>query len=193
MVVTGVPFSAKASTESSQTLADGNRIIHSTSVLIARDGLGRTRREQTLAGSETPVVIIQDSVAGLLYVLDSRSMSVHTSPLQVGGKPGGPQSGTSVSAESLGTQALEGFIVEGTRLTLTIPPAKDGNDKPITVTTETWYSPKLQIVLMKKTLDPRLGEVDYKVTNIQLGEPTSSLFQVPSTYILRSTLPMWRP
>lgn len=47
-VVKGMPFSAKAVTESNQTLADGNRIVRKSIASIARDREGRTRREQNL-------------------------------------------------------------------------------------------------------------------------------------------------
>src|SRR5689334_23325798 len=47
--ITGAPFTADASTEFTQTLSDGNRIEQRFSTAIARDGRGRTRREQEMA------------------------------------------------------------------------------------------------------------------------------------------------
>src|SRR5437899_11055346 len=44
--VKGAPYSADTIIESSQTLADGNHINHSTTGKVYRDGEGRTRREQ---------------------------------------------------------------------------------------------------------------------------------------------------
>src|ERR1700726_2802573 len=46
-VVKGKPYSADTSTETVQTLADGNRIVHRTVSKVYRDSDGRTRREQT--------------------------------------------------------------------------------------------------------------------------------------------------
>ena len=46
--VLGAPFSAGAITEMAQDLPDGNRIERRSTSTIARDGSGRTRREQTL-------------------------------------------------------------------------------------------------------------------------------------------------
>src|ERR1700674_2267795 len=43
--VTGAPYSAVAITETTQTLGDGNRIVHSQSQKIYRDGQGRERTE----------------------------------------------------------------------------------------------------------------------------------------------------
>src|ERR1700723_2595580 len=46
--VTGAPFSASFSTESTETLGDGNQIKHTSTGTIARDSQGRTRRDMTL-------------------------------------------------------------------------------------------------------------------------------------------------
>src|SRR5579864_4756631 len=47
-VVTAAPYTATATTESTQVLADGNRIENKTSSFVARDSQGRTRRETDL-------------------------------------------------------------------------------------------------------------------------------------------------
>ena len=47
-VVTAAPYTATATTESTQVLADGNRIVNKTSSFVARDSQGRTRRETDL-------------------------------------------------------------------------------------------------------------------------------------------------
>ena len=47
--ITGAPFSADATTEFAQVLTDGNRIEQQYSTSVARDGRGRTRREQEMA------------------------------------------------------------------------------------------------------------------------------------------------
>lgn len=46
--ITGAPYTATAVTETTQTLADGNRIVNKNSGLVARDSQGRTRRETSL-------------------------------------------------------------------------------------------------------------------------------------------------
>jgi hypothetical protein len=80
---------------------------------------------------------------------------------------------------------MEGVLVQGTRLTRTIPAAAMGNERPIVITTETWYSPDLKTLVMSKSDDPRIGETTYKLTNIQRSEPSPSLFQVPSDYTVK--------
>src|SRR5262249_35579325 len=47
--VKNAPYTATAVTESTQTLVDGNRIVHKNSTFVARDSQGRTRREETLS------------------------------------------------------------------------------------------------------------------------------------------------
>jgi hypothetical protein len=77
-VVTNKPYSARSITESTQMLADGNRIVNRNEARIYRDSAGRTRREQTLnalgvwqAGNEpVTMVTINDPVAGTSYVLN---------------------------------------------------------------------------------------------------------------------------
>src|SRR5260370_14884734 len=77
-VVKGAPYTADAVTETTQTLADGNRITHKTTSSIARDSEGRTRREETLGaigpwsseGEPGKMVVINDPVAKTNYVLE---------------------------------------------------------------------------------------------------------------------------
>src|SRR5690242_18692457 len=78
--VKGAPYSAQAVTETTQTLADGNRIVQKSTATIYRDSLGRERREETLPaiGSFTPpggapqIISISDPVAGVNYSFNSR-------------------------------------------------------------------------------------------------------------------------
>lgn len=81
--------------------------------------------------------------------------------------------------ESLGKQVIEGVECEGTRSTLTIPAGKIGNDLPINIVTEEWYSPELQVLVLTKHSDPRSGETTYRLTNINRTEPDRTLFEVP--------------
>src|ERR1700722_16870997 len=47
-VIQGAPYSPTITNESIQTLADGNRIVQTSTGTIARDSLGRTRRDLAL-------------------------------------------------------------------------------------------------------------------------------------------------
>jgi TonB family protein len=93
-------------------------------------------------------------------------------------------------AEALGKQNVEGVEAEGTRSTVTIPAGEIGNDRPIEIVNERWYSPELQTVVMTRHSDPRFGESSYRLTNIDRSEPARSLFEVPGDYTFKSGGPM---
>jgi len=97
-------------------------------------------------------------------------------------RPGdGPESGDSknVKTEALGTQSFDGILAEGTRTTTTIPAGTIGNDRPIEIVNERWYSPDLQVTVMTKRTDPRTGEEVTRLNNIRRGEQDPTLFQTP--------------
>lgn len=87
-----------------------------------------------------------------------------------------------IKTESLGKQTIEGVEAQGQRVTQTIPAGRIGNQMPIVSTTETWFSPGLQRLIVSKRHDPRFGDTTFKLTNITLTEPAAALFQVPSDY-----------
>jgi len=87
--------------------------------------------------------------------------------------------------ESLGTQTISGVVAEGTRHTRTIPAGQIGNDQPINIVSETWYSQDLQMVVMSKHSDPRNGDTTYTLTNLQRSEPDASLFAVPADFTVK--------
>ncbi|MBV9611194.1 MAG: hypothetical protein JO091_01925 [Acidobacteriaceae bacterium] len=89
------------------------------------------------------------------------------------------------STTDLGTQTIEGVAAQGTRTTRTIPAGAMGNQSPIVITTENWYSPDLKVLVMSKSSDPRIGDTTYKLTNIQRGEPSPTLFEVPADYTVK--------
>lgn len=197
--VTGAPFTASFSTQETQTLTDGNKIERSTTGTMARDAQGRTRRDMTLpaigpwaATGKTPpqVSFINDPVAGTGYILEADTKTARR--MRGGhrgegkGGPGGEGKGAEAknetTTESLGTQTISGISAQGTRYTRTIPAGEMGNEKPIMIVTERWYSPDLQITVMTKRTDPRMGETVFQLTNIQKQEPAATLFQVPSDY-----------
>jgi hypothetical protein len=88
--------------------------------------------------------------------------------------------GKDQNTKPLGAKKIEDIEVVGTRITKTIPAGAIGNDRDIVITHETWYSPELKLVLLSTQDDPRFGQTTYSLTNIQRGEPSKALFQVPT-------------
>jgi hypothetical protein len=86
------------------------------------------------------------------------------------------------NTEDLGSQTMEGVLVNGVRTTRTIPAGEIGNDKPISIVTEVWTSPDLKTIVYSKRSDPRMGEQTFQLTNIVRSEPDVSLFTVPPDF-----------
>ena len=204
-VVTGAPFSAVATSQSTQTLADGNRISHKTQTNLFRDSQGRFRKEVTFpaigllatSGHPKSFVFINDPVANENFVLhpDDKTAEKVGRPHSgwKGSMPGEPKykaesreaSAAAVKKEALGTQTIAGIAAQGTRYTRTIPTGQIGNEQPITIVSEHWYSEELQLTVMSKRSDPRFGETIYTLTSIQRSEPAASLFAVPPDYAVQ--------
>jgi hypothetical protein len=225
--VTGQPYSGEETTESVQTLADGNHITNTTTTKVYRDSQGRTRREMTLpsfGGSEQHIMItINDPVKGVNYTLDPQSKTAHQMPgpemmakIKADGRmntetrvteAGMSEAKAKLKAEAearagagsraivirqapasnakhedLGANVIEGVNVNGTRESSTIEAGAMGNEKPISITSERWYSQDLGVEVKSVHNDPRMGQTTHTLTNVSRTEPDASLFQVPSDY-----------
>jgi hypothetical protein len=84
--------------------------------------------------------------------------------------------------EALGKRVIEGVEAEGTKTIMTIPAGQVGNELPIQVVSESWFSAELQAVVMSKHSDPRMGENLYRLTGINRSEQPRALFEVPADY-----------
>ena len=211
-IVKGAPFSATASSETTQKLQDGTTIQRTTSSKLYRDSQGRFRREITLsgfgplqsAGNPHTMITIGDPVAGVHYMLNPEQKVAHKLTPHKVGKAGvtsdanaqlfeqrmkqhmaKEEASGEVKKESLGTQVIDGLNAEGTRITRTIPAQQIGNDRPIQIVFERWYSPDLQLVIKSTRNDPRWGTTTYSLKNLQRAEPAATLFTVPSDYTLK--------
>ncbi len=94
----------------------------------------------------------------------------------------GGKNNSNARTESLGKQNIGGVEADGTKTIVTIPAGEIGNERPIEIVSERWYSPELQIVVMTRHVDPRFGENSYRLANIDRTEPARSLFEVPAGY-----------
>jgi hypothetical protein len=92
------------------------------------------------------------------------------------------------TTEDLGQQVIEGVAATGTRTTTVIPAGSIGNEQPIKIVSEQWFSPELKVLVMTKHSDPRTGETTYRLTHISQAEPARSLFEVPADYTLKDSL-----
>jgi len=170
-----------------------------------------------LAPHDAPrLVFIHDPVAGTSFVLEPehhtarklgaagkawrdgdrprRERGPGTGPAEGEGRPGGrphdPGEGSwTRQTDNLGTQAFDGIEATGTRTTVTIPAGAIGNDKSITIVSERWFSPELQVVVQSTHRDPRFGETTYHLSGVTRGEQDKSLFEVPSDYTMREGPP----
>jgi hypothetical protein len=91
------------------------------------------------------------------------------------------------AAGPLERKVLEGVNVEGRKTTTTIPAGQIGNEQPLTITSEQWRSPELNVLVMTKHNDPRTGESTYRLQNIVRAEPDRSLFMVPADYTVKDS------
>ncbi len=197
--VTGAPFSATATTQTTQVLADGNQINHTETATVARDSAGRTRHDSTIshigpwsaAGTPREIVRIVDPVAGASYMVDVTGKTVVKLPYHQRSNSGEPRmrpngnGNIQRTTESLGSQVMAGVNAEGARTTETIPAGAMGNKDAIVTVSERWYSPDLQETIYSKRSDPRFGTTIYQLTNISRQEPNAALFQVPADYTVK--------
>lgn len=209
-IVKGAPFSATATSETTQVLQDGSVIHRTFQVSMYRDSQGRSRHEATFtgfgplqaSGGPKKMISISDPVAGVHYMLDGEQKVAHKMNFHEHAGSAAADSAARESKrelrlqqeeasgllkrESLGTQTINGVVAEGTRTTRTIPVGQIGNDKPLQIVSERWYSPDLQIVLKTTRTDPRFGTTTYTVTNIQRSEPSASMFTVPADFTVQT-------
>ncbi len=166
-------------------------------------------RDAEGAPSAPDIVEITDPVADVRYVLDTQGKIAHRQTLSSPNRPALPRQvaaplpsnapsphieaasrpadpkAPQTTTEKLEAQVIEGVLAEGKRMTTTWPEGSHlGNDRPVSVVTETWRSPELQLMLLEKTIDPRFGERTAKMTNLTRTEPDPALFQPPLDYTI---------
>jgi len=202
-VVQGSPYSAQATTQFTQSLANGDHIQRTSTGTIARDSQGRTRTERSFGAigalsagrGAGQTVMIFDPVASKSIVLEPQSKTARSTTIPAARAANSTSTRTprilaSAKTEDLGTQVMQGVNVQGKRVTRAIPAGQEGNEKEIDIVTETWFSADLQAVVMSKTSDPRYGESVYQLSAITRAEPDPALFMVPSDYTVKEGRPM---
>lgn len=165
----------------------------------ARERIDQLRQEGKL--QEGTHIIVKDVQRGLdatevrvrvaqpapMAMPAARAMSAQIAPMIIGAVNDGKWSAKAVTRE-LGGRDFSGVRAEGNQRSYTIPAGEIGNRAPIEVSSETWYSPELQVTVYHKRSDPRSGEVVYRLDKLKRGEPPAALFSVPSDYTVRDPL-----
>jgi hypothetical protein len=200
------PFSCDAITTLVRTLPDGTHITRQTmTVKMYRDSSGRTRSDRIpgkfFAGQPAPpeTIMIRDPIAGYWYVLDTANKVARRNPyksaqpgqntiplneLPIASAPVTNNSGPQIKIEDLGTQTMQGLIVQGRRTTATTPAGSIGNDRDIVNVSEIWSNKELRLMILQIHSDPRSGETTTKIENLSRTQPDPNLFQPPPDYMI---------
>ena len=197
-----VAFSADRVVQRVHTLADGTRLTDPAMVQhVVVDTQGNTRTETPLfrnGASWNPTVIqIMDPAGGFMYIAFEGDAVVYKLTHQANPRalaarerqpPGKPSSrtiefkdGRKETLETLEARSIDGVTAAGTRETMIYPAGARGNDRPLTIVHEVWYSPDFG-TLLAKIADPTAGESTTKLQNIKPITPDPALFQPPSAY-----------
>lgn len=197
-VVTDAPYQATATAVTTETLADGNRIIRTSVFQVARDSQGRVRRVVRLGNigpwpAHGEMIFITDPVRKLRYVMDPRRKTYAVLPYRPPRRlpPFWRQARRQRErwrreTLGLGQREMDGVRVTGRRVITTIPAGAIGNQAPIQIIAERWYSPALHAVIAARHEDPRFGDTVYRLGQIRRADPPASLFAPPAGYRLRS-------
>ncbi|HYB93995.1 MAG TPA: hypothetical protein VEC39_03415 [Vicinamibacterales bacterium] len=189
------PFSADTVTTTTRVLADGNRLEERTEGSLMRDAQGNLRRVQTiggLAGANAPVQIVtitlpQERVQLRLDETRKIAFRLQLPPSLPPPAESGRRGET--RTEALPPISVDGVRAEGSRTVTTLPAGSVGNEQPIEIVNERWYAPDLQVVVQTRRVDPRFGEVMYRLTNINRGDPPKHLFEVPPDFTIEEQRP----
>jgi hypothetical protein len=84
----------------------------------------------------------------------------------------------------LDKQLVSKLVVEGRRTSRVWTAATNGStSRPAgTAVDESWYSPELQMMLIKQVYATSLGFSTTQLENIDRSEPDPALFQIPADY-----------
>jgi hypothetical protein len=184
------PFTGTLNTTWVRQRGDGTEITLKNHRKISRDKMGRIFQERRAlvpddGKSESTVrqIEISDPVKHELYIcrpadhvcqLEALSLPEGADPSILGKKPNGPGVG------QLGKQTILGVETVGTRQVTVIETGAIGNDRPLLVRREFWYSPQLGVNLLSIREDPRFGTQKFEFSELILDAPDANLFEPPA-------------
>jgi hypothetical protein len=190
------PFTAKQVVEWNRPLTDDTVIMRTYFTIVARDSLGRVRRENR---NSVPANSSREPRLNYTFFLDPDARTrtdcyasthicrvVAYRPVTSLTHDPAPQSINgavpSLEREALGNSMMESLQVIGSRETLTVHAEAIGSNHDFAITKEIWFSPQLQVNLSVVRNDPRVGTQTFRLTEVTLGEPDSQLFLMPADY-----------
>ena len=194
------PFTLTLQTEWVRSLEGGGTITLVNERRIARDSLGRIYEERWMlvpkngrAKSHMTTIQIADPNEHTLYncffdgphICALTTYSETTSTVyKVDGPPPGPLPNDTgfATREDLGHEFLVGVDTVGTRESVVYNPGVFGNDQKVTVSREYWFAAPLGIDLLSKRSDFQSGTQTFTVSNLDLAEPASQLFELPEGF-----------
>jgi hypothetical protein len=208
--VLGAPFCASGVTRTAKKFVGGNRVASQVTQRFCRDSQGRTRVEHEASLEGPAAITIHDISAGVRYNLNpedrtasqfaitgweaSTTMSPVDAPLpellplspshavqRLPGLPLLPASRKPV-ATALGERSIDGLKAIGSRVEEVIPAGEMGNERPIVVSSEAWFSPELGVIIRNVHQNAMGIEVNYQLENIVRTEPDRTKFTIPSGY-----------
>lgn len=190
-----LPFTGIETIVRVRTLPDGGTITSTLTAKVLRDNQGRLYRERhhfAAADVDSQKTLYE------FYVLDP---SAHTRTdctvatrqcvvtpyhprLTYPQMPVGPfDNGKRIGARDvLGQKTIGDLNTVGTREIVTFTPGSIGNDKPVSISRDLWYSPELKTNLQVVRNDPRDGVVTVQLNIQSRSDPDPSSFALPAGY-----------
>ncbi len=181
----GAPFSFTLATEWTRLMSNGGNFTLANERRIVRDSNGRIYQERWILVPKGGKIkswynceTRTKTCALLRYSLTTQDK--FEPPIGVSGPLA---DGTGFRQhEDLGLSDVQGVVTHGYRETTTFNPGVMGNDKPMVVTREFWYSPLLAVNLISTVDEPMTGKQVFTVKELSTSEPDPSFFEVPADY-----------
>ena len=190
---------ARAEAHRERAIADGARRAAEQQRTVAdeaRRHADRLRQEGRLTGpthvivkevgrgDDRPDVRVRIAQPAPVALPAARAISAQIAPMIVGASIDNKWSSKAVTRD-LGLREVAGIRVQGQQRSYAIPAGDIGNRDPITVSSESWTSPELQILVQQKHSDPRSGDLVYRLEGLKRTEPAAALFSPPPDYTVR--------
>ena len=204
-VVQNQPYSDVESLTSTESFADGTKVVHQSQEQKWRDAQGRTRTEMSQVKNGQQAAFhraeIFDPVAHTMTSLDldhKVAIVLHLPERRPGGqrpppRPQGAQArqphtppGVTVTTTDLSGKSIAGVFATGKQVTRTVAAGTEGNTNALVNTSQRYVSPDLKIVLYSSDTNQLRSSV-HEVTTLNRADPDTTLFQVPAGFTVRNT------